>query len=160
MIGIGDGIPDATLYRLGPSGPEPVDAKDVFAGNKVALFAVPGAYTPTCHNEHLPGYLQSAAALAAKGIQRIVCIAVNDPFVMDAWGRELGVGDRVLLLADGNAAFTTAMGLEIDLAAAGLGVRSRRYSAIVDDGVVTELNVEDDPGAHTICSAAHMLGQL
>ncbi|MDA1132433.1 MAG: peroxiredoxin [Proteobacteria bacterium] len=160
MIGIGDRIPEATVYRLGPNGPQPISAREIFAGNKVALFAVPGAYTPTCHNEHLPGYLQNANALQEKGIERIVCVAVNDPFVMDAWGRALGVGDRVLLIADGNAALTTAMGLEIDLAVAGLGVRSRRYSAIVDDGVVTELNIEDDPGAHTICSAAHMLGQL
>ena len=160
MIQVGGKVPEATLYRLTANGPAPVATSEVFPGRKVALFGLPGAYTPTCHKQHLPGFLARSKDIVAGGVDAIVCIAVNDPFVMDAWAKEQNVGGRIDMLSDGNAEFTRAMGLDVDLSGAGLGVRSQRYSALVEDGVVKQLNVETDVSAHTICSADHLLRQL
>lgn len=160
MIQVGERVPEVSVYALGDGGPEPVNVGLRFRDKKVVLFAVPGAYTPTCHKEHFPGYIERAEELATKGVDEVFCLSVNDPFVMDAWARELGAGGKVVMLADGNGVLTRAMGLDIDLSDAGLGVRSKRYSAVIDDCVVTELNVENDPSAHTVCSAVHLLTQL
>lgn len=160
MIHVGDRVPEATLYRLTEKGPTAVPTSEVFRGRKVALFGLPGAYTPTCHKQHLPGFLARSKDLVAGGVDAIVCVAVNDPFVMDAWAKEQHVGGRIDMLSDGNSEFTRAIGLGVDLSGAGLGMRSQRYSALVDDGVVRELNVEPDVSAHTICSADHLLSQL
>src|SRR5690606_22437399 len=140
------------------NGPEKIQSADFFAGRKVALFAVPGAFTPTCSARHLPGYVEKAAELKAKGVDEIACTAVNDAFVMGAWGKASGSED-VTMLADGNAGFADALGLTMDVSAHGMGQRSQRYSMIVDNGVVTELNVEA-PGAFEVSAADHMLGQL
>jgi peroxiredoxin len=145
-IKIGDTIPEGTFSRMTESGPAPISTRELFAGRKVILFGVPGAFTPTCSKQHLPGYLSKYEALKAKGVDAIACMAVNDVFVMDAWGRANDVGDRVLMLADGNGAYTRALGLEFDLSGFGMGTRSRRFSMVVEDGVVTQLNVESGPG--------------
>ena len=131
----------------------------MFAGRKVALFALPGAFTPTCSAKHLPGYVQHAEELRQKGLDAVACVSVNDAFVMGAWGENQGAGDRVMMLADGNGEFTRALGLEMDASKYGMGKRSQRYSMIVDDGVVKRLNVEE-PGAFAVSSAEHMLQQL
>ncbi len=158
-IKVGDRIPDAALTRMTATGPAPITAEEIFAGRKVVLFAVPGAFTPTCSAKHLPGFVQNVDAFKARGVDAIACLSVNDAFVMDAWGRSQSVGDKVMMLADGSADFTRALGLEMDLTARGFGVRSQRYSMIVEDGVVKELNVE--PGAEFgVSSAEHALGQL
>lgn len=145
-IEVGDKIPDVTVQIYADGKPEPVQTADVLGKGKVVLFAVPGAFTPGCSKIHLPGYVQNAAALKAKGIDTIACVAVNDAWVMDAWGRDQGVGDDILMLADGTGEFTRSMGLDVDMSGAGLGVRSRRYAAVVEDGVVTDLQVEPKPG--------------
>ena len=137
MIKVGDAIPHAKLTPATPDGPKEVSTEEVFGGKKVVLFAVPGAFTPTCSAKHLPGYVQKADALKAKGVDTIACLAVNDPFVMGAWAKEQDVGDRILMLADGSGAFTKMLGLELDLTARGLGVRSQRYAMVVEDGKVT-----------------------
>jgi peroxiredoxin len=137
-----------------------VAVADLTKGKKVVLFAVPGAFTPTCSEQHLPGFLESAAALKAKGIQTIACIAVNDPFVMGAWDKATGVDGRIELLSDGNAEFTKALGLEFDGGAVGLGTRSRRYAMVVDDGVVKTLLVEEAPGQAEKSSAQAVLATL
>jgi peroxiredoxin len=145
-IAVGDEIPNVTLHVLGENGmPSPVQSHDVLGTGKVVLFAVPGAFTPGCSMVHLPGYVKNQAALRAKGIQTIACISVNDPWVMDNWGKTSGA-DGIVMLADGAGAFTKAMGLEMDGSGFGLGFRSQRYSAILEDGVVKELNVEEGPG--------------
>ena len=159
MIKVGDKIPSATLMEKQDGGPAPVTTDQLFAGKKVALFALPGAFTPTCSAKHLPGFIQKHDALAAKGIDVIACLSVNDAFVMGAWGTQQGAGDKVMMLADGNGDFTRAVGLEMDGSKFGMGKRSQRYSMIVDDGVVKVLNVEA-PGAFEVSSADHMLGQL
>jgi peroxiredoxin len=158
-IQVGDRIPSVTLMRMGESGPEGVDSGDIFKGRKVALFGVPGAFTPTCSAKHLPGFVQKADELKAKGVDTIVCTAVNDVFVMDAWGKNQNVGDKVALVADGDAALTKAAGLELDLTGKGLGLRNQRFSMVVDDGVVKVLNI-DPPGAFEKTSAEAMLKQL
>ncbi len=155
----GDKIPSMKLKRMTANGPADVSTDEIFAGKKVALFSVPGAFTPTCSAKHLPGYVQKADALKAKGIDTIACMAVNDAFVMDAWGKAQNVGDKVAMLADGSAAFAKALGLELDLTAMGLGMRGRRFSMIVDNGVVKKLNLEE-AGAFKISDAETMLGQL
>jgi peroxiredoxin len=155
----GDKIPSMKLKHMTANGPADVSTDEIFAGKKVALFSVPGAFTPTCSAKHLPGYVQKAEALKAKGINTIACMAVNDAFVMDAWGKAQNVGDKVVMLADGSAAFAKALGLELDLTAMGLGMRGRRFSMIVDNGVVKKLNLEE-AGAFKISDADTMLGQL
>jgi peroxiredoxin len=158
-IKVGDHIPSTTLMQMKDGGPKPVPTDDLFKGKKVALFALPGAFTPTCSAKHLPGFIQQAGALKAKGIDVIACLSVNDAFVMGAWGDAQGAGDTVMMLADGNGDFTRAVGLELDGTKFGMGKRSQRYSMVVDNGVVKVLNVEA-PGAFEVSSAEHMLSQI
>ena len=145
-IQVGDKIPEVTLKWLTDSGMAEVNTGDLFKGRKVVLFSVPGAYTPTCSKEHLPGFISRADEIKAKGVDDIVCLAVNDPFVMQAWGKEQGADGKVTLLPDGNGKFTEALGLTQDISVAGLGVRGKRFSMLVDDGVVKSLNVEEGKG--------------
>src|SRR6202049_1573565 len=145
-IQVGDKIPAATLKQMTPEGPKDITTDELFRGKKVALFAVPGAFTPACSQRHLPGYVDKAADIKAKGIDDIVCVAVNDAFVMGAWGRDQKAEGKVRMLADGSGDFTRALGLELDLSKGGLGIRSKRYAMLVDDGVVKSLNVEQQPG--------------
>jgi peroxiredoxin len=158
-IKVGDTLPEATFMTMTADGPAPVTTDDVFKGKKVALFAVPGAFTPTCSARHLPGFKDQSGALKAKGVDVIACVSVNDVFVMGAWGKSQEVGDAVTLLADGNGAFTTALGLELDGSKFGMGKRSQRYSMVVNDGVVETLNVEEG-GDFKVSSADYMLAQL
>ena len=158
-INAGDKIPTATLTQATSEGPKPVTTDELFKGKKVALFAVPGAFTPTCSAKHLPGFKENAAAIKAKGVDTIACVSVNDVFVMKAWGKDQGVGDDILMLADGNGDFTRKVGLEMDGSKFGMGARSQRYSMIVKDGVVTSLNVEQG-GEYRVSSAEYMLAQL
>ena len=155
----GDRVPSATFKVMGPEGPQDLNSAELFGGKTVALFSVPGAFTPTCSAKHLPGFVQNAAALKAKGIDTIACTAANDVFVMDAWGKDQNTGDAVTMLADGSADFAKALELELDLTARGMGMRAQRYSMVVKDGVVDKLNVEE-PGAFEVSSAEHMLSQL
>jgi peroxiredoxin len=158
-IKVGDRIPSATLMQMKGGAPQPVKTDDLFAGKKVALFALPGAFTPTCSAKHLPGYVQHANDLRKKGIVAVACVSVNDAFVMGAWGENQGAGEKVMMLADGNGDFTRALGLEMDASKYGMGKRSQRFSMIVDNGVVKALNIEE-PGAFSVSSAEHMLQQL
>jgi peroxiredoxin len=158
-IAIGDRIPDVKVMTSRPDGPVPVQTGDVLGHGKVVLFAVPGAFTPTCSDYHLPSYVIRYDDLKAKGVDSVVCVSVNDPFVMGAWGEAQHVDGNILMLADGNGEFTKAMGLEMDGSAVGLGTRSQRYAAIVDDGVVTTLQVEPGPGL-TVSAADAILEQL
>ena len=153
-INVGDRLPDATFTTMSADGPKPMTAKEVFGGKKVALFAVPGAFTPTCSKQHLPGYVQRYDELKSKGFDTVACTAVNDIFVLTAWARASGAEGKILMLADGSADFAKKIGLDVDLTARGLGVRSRRYSMIVEDGVVKSLNVEEVPCNHDKSSAA------
>lgn len=155
----GDKVPQIGLKRMGENGPEDVDPSDYFGGKKVVVFSVPGAFTPTCSAKHLPGFVNQADALRAKGVDNIACLAVNDAFVMGAWGKDQQADGKVDMLADGSAAFTSALGLELDLVAAGLGVRGQRFAMIVDDGTVTHLAVEE-PGAFEVSSAEAILSKL
>jgi peroxiredoxin len=157
-ISVGDKLPEVTLVKATENGPEQVSSADYFAGKKVALFSVPGAFTPTCSARHLPGYVEKAADLKAKGIDEIAATAVNDAFVMGAWNKAAG-SDDITMLADGNAQFAEAVGLTMDASGFGMGKRGQRFSMIVEDGIVKELNVEA-PGDFSISSAEHMLGQL
>ena len=157
-IQVGDRLPDVPLTIAANDGPQPTTSRDFFAGKRVALFAVPGAFTPTCSARHLPSFVDKASELKNRGIDEIACIAVNDPFVMQAWNERDGSSD-ITMLADGNGAFTQAIGLEMDGSKFGLGQRSQRYSMIVDDGVVERLNVEA-PGEYRASSAENMLDQL
>jgi len=159
MIKVGDKVPSATLMLMKDGGPKPVSTDQLFAGKKVALFALPGAFTPTCSAKHLPGFIQHSEALRAKGIDTIACVSVNDAFVMGAWGEQQKAGEKVMMLADGNGDFTRALGLELDGTRFGMGKRSQRYSMVVDNGVVTQLNVEA-PGAFEVSSADHMMALL
>ncbi len=158
-IKVGDRLPEATLRTMTPEGPAAKTTSDLFAGKTVALFAVPGAFTPTCSARHLPGFKDHAADLKAKGIDLIACVAVNDVFVMDAWGKAQGVGSDVLMLADGNGEFTKAVGLELDGSKFGMGPRSQRYSLVAKDGVVTQLNIEAGP-EFRVSAADYMLEHL
>lgn len=157
-IAKGDRLPDVKLTKVTADGPDAVQSADYFAGRKVALFSVPGAYTPTCSARHLPGFVEKAAELKAKGVDEIACTAVNDAFVMGAWNEAAGSQD-ITMLADGNGEFAEALGLTMDGSGFGLGKRGQRFSMIVEDGVVTELNVEQ-PGDFQVSSAEYMLGQL
>ena len=157
-IAVGDKLPEVTLVKATDEGPEQVSSSEYFAGKKIALFSVPGAFTPTCSARHLPGYVDKAAELKAKGVDEIVGTAVNDAFVMGAWNKAAGSED-ITMLADGNAEFAEAVGLTMDGSGFGLGKRGQRFSMVVEDGVVKELNVEA-PGDFSVSSAEHMLGQL
>jgi peroxiredoxin len=159
-ITIGDKLPNATLKTRTDDGPTNITTSEIFDGKKVVLFAVPGAFTPTCSMNHLPGYLELNDELRAKGVDTIAVVAVNDVFVMNAWSKANDAEGRVLFLADGNAEFTKAVGLDADLTVAGLGVRSKRYSMLVEDGVVKSLNVEESPGQAEKSTANAMLEQL
>lgn len=158
-ISEGDKIPDVRLTILTDEGLMPIQSSEVLGTGKVVLFAVPGAFTPTCSDHHLPGFVRRAEDLKAKGVDTIACIATNDAFVMDAWGKAQGTEGKVMMLADGNGEFTAAMGLEFDLAALGLGTRTQRYAAIIEDGVITHLAVEEGRGV-SVSSADRMLAQL
>jgi glutaredoxin/glutathione-dependent peroxiredoxin len=158
-IQVGDRLPKLTLTKASPEGPEPVDTEDYFKGRKVALFSVPGAFTPTCSARHLPGFVEKEAELKAKGIDEIACTAVNDAFVLQAWSDNGGAQGKVTMLADGNGEFAKALGLEMDGSRFGMGTRGQRFSMVVDDGVVTQLNVEE-PGAFNVSSADYMLERL
>ncbi len=158
-IKVGDTLPNATFMTMTKEGPQPMTTEAVFKGRRVALFAVPGAFTPTCSARHLPGFKDKAGELKAKGVDAIACVSVNDVFVMGAWGEGQGVGEAVLMLADGNGAFTRALGLELDGSKFGMGTRSQRYSMVVNDGVVETLNVEQG-GDFKVSSADYMLAQL
>jgi len=155
----GDKLPDATFMTYGPEGPRPITSEEVFKNKRVALLAVPGAFTPTCSAKHLPGFKEKAADLRARGVDAIACISVNDVFVMKAWGDDQSVGNDIVMLADGNATFTDAIGLGMDGSKFGLGQRSQRYSMIVNDGVVEKLNVEEG-GEFRVSSADYMMAQL
>ena len=157
-ISKGDTLPDVTLVKATENGPEQVRSSDYFAGKKVALFSVPGAYTPTCSAKHLPGYVDKAEELKAKGVDEIACTAVNDAFVMGAWNKDVGSPD-VTMLSDGNGQFAEALGLTMDGTGFGMGQRGQRFSLIAKDGVITTLNVEE-PREYKVSSAEHMLGQL
>jgi peroxiredoxin len=158
-IKVGDRIPSVTIYQMSESGPAPISTNDIFKGRKVVLFALPGAFTPTCSAKHLPGFVNKAEAFKAKGVDTIACLSVNDAFVMGAWANDQKVGDKVLMLADGSGELTKALGLELDLVSRGLGVRSDRYAMIVEDGVVKRLDREA-PGAFEVSSAEKVLQAL
>ncbi len=158
-IKTGDRLPATTFKEMTDNGPQAVESADFFKGRRVALFSVPGAFTPTCSAKHLPGFIEQAGALKAKGVDEIACTAVNDVFVMGAWGKANDVAGKVRMLADGSGDFIRAIGLPLDLSANGLGVRGQRFSMVVNDGVIEHLNVEEG-GAFEVSSAEHMLGQL
>ena len=159
-IAVGDKLPDLKLKEHTPDGPAEVSTEDLFKGKRVVLFAVPGAFTPTCSLNHLPGYLDNRDAILAKGVDDIMVIAVNDHHVMGAWANHTGAAGKLRFLADWDAAFTKAIGLDADLSAGTLGIRSKRYSMLVEDGVVKSLNVEESPGQATVSAAAAMIEQL
>ena len=159
-IQVGEKLPDATFAVMGAEGPEQKSTADVFGGRKVVLFAVPGAFTPTCHKGHMPGFVQHTDEIKAKGVDAVACTSVNDVFVMDAWAKESGASGKIEMLADGSADFAKKLGLELDLAERGLGMRSQRYSMLVEDGVVKSVNVEAAPPDHDVSSAKTMLTQL
>jgi peroxiredoxin len=157
MIKVGDRLPDTTFMTMGADGtPKPMKTNEVFAGKKVALFAVPGAYTPTCHKQHMAGFVQNYDELKKKKFDVVACTAVNDVFVLTHWAKDSKADSKILMLADGSAEFAKKVGLDIDLGARGLGVRSKRYSMIVEDGVVKSLNLEDAPPNHDKSSAANL----
>jgi len=158
-IKVGDTIPSMKLMVATPEGPKETSTDDIFKGKKVVLFAVPGAFTPTCSAKHLPGFVQNADAIKAKGVDAIACISVNDAFVMGAWGKDQGTGEKVTMLADGSANFAKALGLELDIIARGMGVRSQRYALIAEDGKVTHLGVEA-PGGFEVSKAEAILAAL
>jgi peroxiredoxin len=158
-IKVGDKMPAGTLTRMTKEGPQKMSADDLFKGKKVVLFSVPGAFTPTCDAKHLPGFVEKAAEIKAKGIDTIACFAVNDVFVMNAWGKHANVGDNILMLADGNGEYTKALGLELDASGFGMGTRGQRFALVVEDGTVKKLNVEGK-GEFKVSSAEYVLGQL
>ena len=158
-INVGDRVPSVTLTKVTADGPEQISSDDYFAGRRVALFSVPGAFTPTCSARHLPGFVEKAGEIKGKGVDEIACTAVNDAFVMGAWGQSADTGDKVTMLADGNGEFAQAVGLTMDGSKFGLGTRGQRYSMVVNDGVVEQLNVEQ-PGAFEVSSADYMIERL
>ncbi len=158
-IKVGEHIPEMTLIQATADGPQPIETADFFGGRKIALFSVPGAFTPTCSARHLPGFVDKAEELKAKGVDEVACVAVNDAFVMAAWARSAGAEGKVTMLADGNGDFARALGLTMDGSKFGMGQRGSRWSAIVEDGTVSELNVEE-PGAFSVSSAEFLLNQL
>lgn len=159
-IEVGSKLPNTTFRRIGPNGPETVMTEDLFAGKKAVLFAVPGAFTPVCHKNHLPSYLRNMDALAAKGVEVVAVTAVNDPFVMGAWAEQSGAKDQIEFLADGNGDFAKAIGMDVDISAGGLGLRSKRYAMVLDDMVVSFLAVEDSPGKADVSNAEQLLEVL
>jgi glutaredoxin/glutathione-dependent peroxiredoxin len=158
-IKVGDSVPHAVLTKMTSDGPAPVDTTDLFGGRTVAVFAVPGAFTPTCSAKHLPGFIEKADEIGSKGVDEIVCLSVNDAFVMGAWGKSAGAEGKITMLADGNGDFARALGLTMDGSRFGMGLRAQRFSMLVKDGKVSELNVEE-PGAFKVSSADHLLAQL
>lgn len=157
-VAVGEKLPEVTLYRMGAEGPEAVESDEIFNGKKVVLFAVPGAFTPTCSEAHLPSFVNRADEILAKGVDTIACVSVNDPFVMGAWGEHHMVGD-IQMLSDGNGELTKALGMDLDLSARGLGLRSDRYAMIVDNGVITHL-AREEPRAFEVSSAEAVLKVL
>ncbi len=158
-IHVGERIPAATLKHMTKDGPANISTDELFKGKTVVLFSVPGAFTPTCHAKHLPGFVQHVADLKAKGVDTIACLAVNDVFVMAAWGKASAAGDDILMLADGNAEFTKALGLELDATGFGMGIRGKRFALVAKDGTLTHLNVEAG-GEFRVSTAEYVLGQL
>lgn len=156
----GDKLPDATLMHLTDAGPAPISTEELFGGKTVALFAVPGAFTPTCSNQHLPGFIEKSEELRAAGVDTIVCMSVNDAFVMGAWGQQQGAAGKVMMVGDGNAELTQKMGLSVDSSSFGMGTRSVRFSMIVRDGVLETLNIEQNPGQAVDSGAENLLSQL
>ena len=159
-IAVGESLPNVTLMLVTPDGPKPVATKDYFAGKTIVLFGLPGAFTSTCHKNHLPGFLANADAIKAKGVDAIAVTGVNDVFVMDAWSKATGGQGKIEFLADGNGDFAKALGLAMDGSGFGLGTRSKRYSMLVEDSVVKSLNIEDTPGKADVSGAAALLKQL
>lgn len=159
-IAVGESLPEATFRVMGSDGIDTLSTKDVFGGKKVVLFAVPGAFTPTCHLKHLPGFIEAAEAFKAKGVDDVVCVAVNDPFVLLAWAEATGAGGKVKILSDGNAEFTNAIGMGFDGSGVGLGTRSKRYAMVVEDGVVKVLKTEEDPGEADVSTAESIIATL
>ena len=158
-IKAGDKMPSGTFKVMTANGPADLTTDELFKGKKVVLFAVPGAFTPTCSNQHLPSFVKNYDKIKAQGVDTIACMAVNDAFVMDAWGKDRGVGDKIKMLGDGSGTYTKALGLELDLVARGLGVRCQRFSALIENGVVKRLNIEA-PGKYEVSGAETMLAQL
>lgn len=156
----GDSIPEATLHHMTESGPTPISTIELFGGKKSVLFAVPGAFTPGCSMHHLPGFVNNSEAILDKGVDQIVCLSVNDPFVMAAWGDDKDVGNKMLMVGDGNGEFTEALGLTMDGSGFGLGKRSLRYSMIIEDNSLSKLNLEENPGEVSASSAETILDQL
>ena len=159
-ISVGDRLPEATFTIMTGEGPQAITTSEVFGGKKVAAFAVPGAFTPTCHLQHLPGFVQQIEAFKAKGVDTVACISVNDIFVLDAWAQETGAKDKIMFLADGNGDFTRAAGMTLDVSAVGLGERSQRYAMLVEDGEVQVLNLEEAPASAVISNAEELLKAL
>lgn len=160
IISVGETLPEATFHHIGEDGPGTATTADIFSGKKVVLFAVPGAFTPTCHNNHLPGFVEHSDAIKAKGIDEIAVVSVNDVFVMDAWAGVSGAEGKVKFLSDPNADFAKATGMELDLTERGLGMRLKRFAMVVDDGKVAVLNVEDNPGQAEQTSAEKLMEAL
>ncbi|MEX1993547.1 MAG: peroxiredoxin [Steroidobacteraceae bacterium] len=158
-INAGERLPDGKLKLMGKDGPMNVDAAELLGQGRVVLFSVPGAFTPTCDAKHLPGFIEQAAALQAKGVAKLVCLAVNDVFVMNAWGKSAGVGDAIVMAADGNGDYSRALGLELDARGFGMGMRGKRFALVIEDGVVKQVHVEA-PGEFKVSSADYILGQL
>lgn len=158
-IKVGDTIPSMKLMKASADGPKEISTDEIFKGKKVVMFAVPGAFTPTCSAKHLPGFVENIDAISAKGVDKVVCLAVNDAFVLAAWAKDQGADERILMLADGSGAFTKALGLELDLTARGLGIRSQRYALVADNGRVTHLAVEL-PGGFEVSRAEAVLAVL
>lgn len=158
-VSVGDKLPDVELRTMGPDGPTPVRTGEALGSGRVVLFGVPGAFTPGCSKVHLPGFVQHADELNGKGVSKIACVAVNDAWVMDAWARSQGAEDKILMLADGNGDFTKAMGLEFDASGIGLGTRSQRYAAVIEDGVIARIDVEKVPGVD-VSSCEAVLSRL
>jgi peroxiredoxin len=158
-IKAGDRIPDGKLKVMGADGPANVAAEELLGKGRVVLFSVPGAFTPTCSAKHLPGFIEQAGALRAKGVAKLVCLAVNDVFVMGSWGKSAGAGDTVVMAADGNGDYTRALGLELDARGFGMGMRGQRFALVIEDGVVKQVQVEA-PGEFKVSSAEHILGTL
>lgn len=160
MIKAGDAIPDVSLKQMTGDGPQDVSLKDYCANRKIVLFGVPGAFTPTCSETHLPGFVEAQKALAGKGVDAVACVSVADFFVMNAWGKSANVADSVDMLADGNSEFTKTAGLELDLSAHGLGTRCHRFAMVIDNGVVSSIAVEENPGEANVSSAESVLNSL
>jgi len=159
-IQVGDKVPSGTLKHMAADGPADISTDELLSGKTVVLFGLPGAFTPTCSAKHVPGFVQNADALKGKGVDTIACLSVNDAFVMGAWGKDQNVGDKVVMLADGSADFTKALGLELDLSGLGMGMRAKRFAMIVEDGTVKHLAIEENPGGLDVSSAEKTLAAL